>query len=82
MFASQHHETRIMNHIQFFSCIRTSSLTLQVQRQQNGPEKKTKDSFHQEYEPAAATKQRILFQRVSVLMSVVAAHLATMISSL
>jgi len=45
-------------------------------------QKKTKDSFHQEYEPAAVTKQRILFQHVSVLMSVVAAHLATMIFSL
>jgi len=55
---------------------------LQDQRQQNEPEKKTKDSFHQEYEPAAVTKQRILFQHVSVLMSVVAAHLATMIFSL
>jgi len=55
---------------------------LQDQRQQNELEKKTKDSFHQEYEPAAVTKQRILFQHVSVLMSVVVAHLATMISSL
>jgi len=55
---------------------------LQDQRQQNGPEKKTKDWFHQEYEPTAATKQRILFHHLSVLMSVVAAHLATMVSSL
>ena len=55
---------------------------MQDQRQQNEPEKKTKDSFRQEYEPAAVTKQRILFQHVSVLMSVVAEHLATMISSL
>ena len=45
-------------------------------------DQKKKDRFHQEYEPAAATKQRILFQHVTVLMSVVAAHLATMISSL
>ena len=45
-------------------------------------DQKTKDRFHQEYEPAAATKQRILFHHLSVLMSVVAAHLAAMISSL
>jgi hypothetical protein len=45
-------------------------------------QKKTKDRFHQEYEPAAATKQIILFHQLSVLMSVVAAHLATVISFL
>ena len=63
---------------------RTSNITLQDQRQQNGPEKKTKDWFHQEYEPTAATKQRILFHHLSVLMRVLWQHiwLAMIISSL
>ena len=56
MFASQHHDTRIMDHIQFFSCIRTSSLTLQEKDKQNRAET-TKDRFHQEYELATAIKE-------------------------
>jgi len=76
--ASQHHHTRIMDHIQFFPCIRTSNITLQDQRQQNGPET-TKDRFHQEYEPAAATKEanNSFSPPISFDESVVASYLAS-----
>ena len=78
MLASQHHDTIIMDHIQFFPCIKTSSLALQNQRQQNTPET-TKDRFRQEYEPPIATKdaKNSFSPPISIDESVVAAHLAT-----
>ena len=70
MLAPQHHDTRIIDRIQFFSCIKTSGLVFQDQRQQNIP-KTTKDGFHQEYEPPATTKEaKISFSPPISLMRV------------
>ena len=78
MLASQHHDTIIMDHIQFFPCIKTSSLALQDHRQQNTPET-TKNRFHQEYEPPATTKEakNSFAPPISFDESVVAAHFAS-----
>ena len=78
MLAPQHHDTRIIDRIQFFSCIKTSGLVFQDQRQQNTSET-TKNRFHQEYEPPATTREakNSFSPPISFDESVVAAHLAT-----
>ena len=80
MLASQHHDTIIMDHIQFFPCIKTSSLALQDQRQQNTPEHIEEIIGNHQQQ---LRMQRIPFHHLSVLMRVLWQHIwLPMISSL
>ena len=80
MLASHHHDTKIMDHIQFFPCIKTSSLALQDQRQQNTPEHIEEIIGNHQQQ---LRMQRIPFHHLSVLMRVLWQHIwLPMISSL
>ena len=80
MLASQHHDTIIMDHIQFFPCIKTSSIALQDRRQQNTPEHIEEIIGNHQQQ---LRMQIIPFHHLSVLMRVLWQHIwLPMISSL